>query len=310
MGVASIVTCDSVADIVREVFDLVRWDRDRLRPDGHEVFYYFRGERKAFPDESTFLTRPQCPGVYYTDKRLEHESDIFNEALRTFPEEFSKDRTTFEKLTRMEHYCYPTRLMNVTPKLITALGMVKSEGYDPKPEDSVMNGYVHVYRVRGDRIKYGTSDTVTALSNLARIKKERVTISDLSYLVAECKNDRAGFFWDENSETSHALQRDIQKVWCVRPMVNNIRMNFQVGEFFLFGCGEQKTPINTTFDECNYDDEDSPSYGIARIGIIAVTPMAKKELQEFEQTLDIGDERLYPDFEHHSKMLRNKYKKG
>ena len=174
---------------MREVLDLVRWDRSRR--DGSDVAYYFRGERKAHPDEVSFLSAPQKPGVYYALDRLKHESDIFNEALRAFPEEFAKDRTTFEKLVRMEHYGYPTRLMNVTPKLMTALGMVRSEGYAPNAEDDEQNGYIHVYRVRESRIKYGTSDTVTALSNLARLKSERVTMDDLCYLAAECQNDRA-----------------------------------------------------------------------------------------------------------------------
>jgi len=300
--------CNSVEEIVRDVLNLTRWDR--LSLSNSEVTYYFRGERKAHPDEASILTAYQKPGVCYTDERIDHESDIFNEALRTFPEEFAHDRTTFEKLVRMEHYGYPTRLMNVTPKLMTALGMVRSEGYSPQPEDDGRNGFIHVYRVRNDRIKYGTSDTVTALSNLARLKKERVTLNDLCYLEAECKNDRAGFFWKDGSETSKALVRDIQKVWCVRPMINNIRMNFQIGEFFLFGCRDQKECLETVFDECDYDCEDAISNGIARIGIIAITPSAKRELNEFKEMLDIGDERLYPDFEHHAKMIRDKYKKG
>lgn len=165
-------------DVMREVLDLVRWDRSRR--DGSDVAYYFRGERKAHPDEVSLLSAPQKPGVYYALDRLKHESDIFNEALRAFPEEFAKDRTTFEKLVRMEHYGYPTRLMNVTPKLMTALGMVRSEGYAPNAEDDEQNGYIHVYRVRESRIKYGTSDTVTALSNLARLKSGRRSTSATS----------------------------------------------------------------------------------------------------------------------------------
>ena len=307
MSAASIVTCDTVADIVREAFDLVRWDRNRLRSDGHGVLYYFRGEKKEHtPLASAKLT----PGIYRDPGQLKHESDIFNEALRAFPEEFAKDRTTFEILTRMQHYGYPTRLADVTPKLMTAIGMVRSEGAGPEQEDRERDGYIHVYRVRADRIKYGTSDTVTALSNLARLKNERVTLDDLRYLEAECKNERAGFFWDEGSETSRALQRDIQKVWCVRPMVNNIRVNFQAGEFFLFGCGENKAALDASFEEYDYDNEDAATFGIARIGVLAVTPSAKEELDEFKETLDIGDERLYPDFAHHSKMLKDKYKKG
>lgn len=298
-------TCYSVADIVREAFDLVR--EDRSRQDVSDVCYYFRGERK---EHSPIASAKLTSGIYRNSEQAKHESDIFNEALRAFPEEFAKDRTTFEMLTRMQHYGYPTRLADVTPKLMTAIGMVRSEGATPKSEDRDRDGYIHVYRVRADRIKYGTSDTVTALSNLARLKNERVTLDDLRYLEAECKNERAGFFWDAGSETSERLVRDIQKVWCVRPMVNNIRVNFQAGEFFLFGCGENKAELDASFEEYDYDNEDAATFGIARIGVLTVTPSAKAELNEFKEALDIGDERLYPDFAYHSTMLRNKYKKG
>ena len=299
--------CHSVADIVREVFDLVRWDRSRAH--GGRVAYYFRGEN-ANHDGGDDVPRDLLrPGICRDDSLLKFEPEIFNEALRVFPEEFVRDRTTFEILTRMQHYGYPTRLLDVTPKPMTAMGMVRSQGNRGDETRKRRNGFIHVFRVNADRIKYGTSDTVTALSNLARIKSDHVTIEDLRYLKAECQNERAGFFWEKGSKITEALERDVQKVWCVRPMVNNIRVNFQAGEFFLFGCHDQKKPLQATFAESEYDDSRSPTEGIARIGILTVTPRAKEEMDDFVECLDIGDERLYPDFAHHSEMLREKYKK-
>lgn len=301
--------CNSIADVVREVFDLIRNDSSRFTKG--EVSYYFHGENRDFKIPNEVPRYKTIPGIYREDGHLEHESDFFNEALRTYPEEFSRDKSTFEILTRMQHYHYPTRLLDVTSKLMTAIGMVANKGYDGVDYGN-QNGFIHVYRVKTDRIKYGTSDTVTALSNLARLKSNHVTFDEegLRYLGAECRNERAGFYVKEDSKVTKLLRRDLRKVFCVKPMVNNIRINFQLGEFFLFGCNEQKKCLDATFDECDYDNPAAATEGIAEIGIIIMTPKAKKNSCEMSDYLDIGEHRLYPDFQHHSQILKERYKNG
>ena len=295
--------CNSIADVVREVFDLIRSDSSRI--DKGKVSYYFRGENRNFQLPNEVPRYKTLPGIYRNDGHLEHESDFFNEALRTYPEEFSRDKSTFEILTRMQHYHYPTRLLDVTSKLMTAIGMVANKGYDGVDYGN-QNGFIHVYRVKTDRIKYGTSDTVTALSNLARLKSNHVTFDEegLRYLGAECKNERAGFYVKEGSPVTDKLRRDLRKVFCVKPMVNNIRVNFQLGEFFLFGCYENKALLDATFDECDYGNPSAATEGIAQIGIITLTPKAKGDAREMSGYLDIGEHRLYPDFKHHSDHLK------
>ena len=300
---------NSVADVVREIFDLIRSDSSRFLKG--EVTYYFRGENRNFKVPNEVPRYKTIPGIYREDGHLEHESDFFNEALRTYPEEFSRDKSTFEILTRMQHYGYPTRLLDVTSKLMTAVGMVSNKGYDLQ-DYSDQNGFIHVYRVKTGRIKYGTSDTVTALSNIARLKSDHATFNEegLRYLGAECRNERAGFYVKEDSKVTKLLRRDLRKVFCVKPMVNNIRINFQLGEFLLFGCNEQKKCLDATFDECDYDNPAAATEGIAEIGIIIMTPKAKKNSCEMSDYLDIGEHRLYPDFQHHSQILKERYKNG
>ena len=300
--------CNSIADVVREVFDLIRSDGSRFSKGA--VSYYFRGENRNFKIPNEVPRYKTIPGIYREDGHLEHESDFFNEALRTYPEEFSRDKSTFEILTRMQHYHYPTRLLDVTSKLMTAIGMVANKGYDGVDYGN-QNGFIHVYRVKTDRIKYGTSDTVTALCNLARLKSDHVTFDEesLRYLGAECKNERAGFYVEEGSDVTKKLRRDLRKVFCVKPMVNNIRVNFQLGEFFLFGCNENKAMLDATFDECDYEAVNAATEGIAEIGLITLSPMAKKEAQEMSLYLDIGEARLYSDFWHHSRCLSEAYKR-
>ena len=301
--------CNSIADVVREVFDLIRCDISRFT--ANEVAYYFRAVNRNFQIPNEVPRCPLKPSIYYKKGYIDHESEFFNEALRTYPEEFSRDKSTFEILTRMQHYGYPTRLMDVTSKLMTAVGFVAAKGYDGKDYPD-QNGFISVYRVKTDRIKYGTSDTVTALSNLARLKADHVTFDEdgLRYLGAECKNERAGFYVKEGSEVTEWLRRDLRKVFCVKPMVNNIRVNFQLGEFFLFGCNERKGCLDATFDECDYENPNAATEGIAQIGLLTLAPRVKQEVREMSLYLDVGEARLYPDFWHHSQWLSVKYKRS
>ena len=306
--------CNTVAEIFCEVFDLVKWDRSRIETgkESDEVMYYFRGENKNFkcPKAEVPPDFPAMPTLYRNEGYRSREHDIFNEAIRCYPQEFPSGETTFERLTRMAHFEIPTRLLDVTPRLATAIGMASlpSNGDDEK-EFKKWNGFIRVFRVKKEKIKYSTSDTVVALSNLARIRPENIKIDNLRYLAYECKNERAGFYWEEGSKVSDALMRDIKKVWCVRPINNNVRIQAQRGEFFIFGCGDKKDPIEATFSEADYYNENAATDGIAQIGIITLTPSLKHEVKDMADILDVTEDRLYPDFGRFHKVIKERFGK-
>ena len=290
----------SVSEILSLVFDVIR--RDRICQDDADIEYYFRGDEENFLSPGAFYPAETAlvPTLFREPKLLEHESDIFNEVLRTFPLHFKDDGTTFEILTRM---------LDVTPKVTTALGMVIAH------EQNLDHcGFIHVFRVARNKIKYSTGDTVTALSNLARLKNDHVRIGNLKYLAYECQNERAGFHWEEEGRRANdflnvslRLDSDIGKVWCVKPVINNIRIDVQKGVFFIFGCNDRKEKLRATFDEVDYLDKASPTCGIARIGVMTICPQAKREAYEMKEFLDIEESRIYPDFEHHARLLKEKF---
>jgi len=164
-----------------------------------------------------------------------------------------------------------------------------------------------VFRVNKEKIKYSTSDTIVALSNLARIKTDNIDISNLRYLAYECMNERAGFYWKEGSEVSKNLMRDIKKVWCVRPVNNNVRIQVQRGEFFIFGCENNKEKIEASFSEADYYNPETATNGIAEIGILTLTPSLKREVKEMAEILDVTEDRLYPDFGRFHNVIKERY---
>ena len=304
--------CDTIVEVFREVFELVRRDRCRFETGTAEahVRYYFRGLNKNFEDEESSFppSKPAIPTLYRFNSYIENEHKIFNEAIRAYPQDFPSGETTFERLTRMQHYEIPTRLLDVTPRFATALGMTIFPGIGENAEKVLERyGFIRMFRVKESRIKYSTSDTVVALSNLARITKDHVTIGDLGYLAYESKNERAGFCWEKGSAVSKMLQRDIKKVWCVRPINNNVRIQAQRGEFFIFGCGDGKSKLDVTFSEADYENPDAATEGITEIGILAISPTLKREVKEMAEILDVTEDRLYPDFARFHNVIEERY---
>lgn len=304
--------CNTVAEVFHEVFELVKWDRSHIETgeEDDKVAYYFRAENKNYAQKGSPCppSMPATPSLFRDEKYRQNEHIIFNEAIRCYPQEFPAGETTFERLTRMAHFGLPTRLLDVSPRLATAIGMASlpSPGDDEK-EFSTWNGFIRVYRVNNEKIKYSTSDTIVALSNLARIKPENIDITNLGYLAYECTNERAGFYWEEGSKVSDALMRDIKKVWCVRPVNNNVRIQAQRGEFFIFGCGDKKEKIDASFSESDYYNQEAATYGIAEIGVITLTPSLKQEVKGMAEILDVTEDRLYPDFGRFHKVIKERF---
>lgn len=304
--------CNTVAEVFHEVFDLVKWDRSRIETgeETDKVVYYFRGENKNHAPKGSPCppSTPATPSLFMDDKYLQNEHNIFNEAIRCYPQEFPSSETTFERMTRMAHFGLPTRLLDVSSRLATAIGMASL----PSPGDEekyffTWNGFIRVYRVNKEKIKYSTSDTIVVLSNLARIKPKNINISNLRYLAYECMNERAGFYWEKGSDVSEKLMSDIKKVWCVRPVNNNVRIQAQRGEFFIFGCENNKEKIEASFSESDYNNPDAATNGIAEIGIITLTPSLKQEVKDMADILDVTEDRLYPDFGRFHNVIKERY---
>ena len=296
-------TGKSIEDVLRLALRITSEDeRLNVRP-GVKVSYFFRGENQNYQDREhdVYPSAGFKPGIYRNPKHLARETWFVNEAIRLFPEEFQSDHTTFERLTRLQHFGFPTRLADITQNLFVATAFACMKGYDDPaklPADQRM-GFVHIYRINDERIKYSTGDTVTALSKLAMLAADKIRLNDLNGLAYEVKDERPGFYWDDprEDETSQRLQNDIQKVWCVRPVMNNSRIKVQDGAFLLFGCKDKKACLNATFAEEDFYNPMSPTFGIVQIASIGIPCSVKSMFSRAKQFLGVDDQRIYPDLE-------------
>ena len=175
-------TAKSIEDVLRLALRITSEDERRNVRPGMKVSYFFRGENQNYQDREhdVYPSAGFKPGIYRNPKHLARETWFVNEAIRLFPEEFQSDHTTFERLTRLQHFGFPTRLADVTQNLFVATAFACMKGYDDLaklPADQRM-GFVHVYRINNERIKYSTGDTVTALSKLAMLSPDKIDLKD------------------------------------------------------------------------------------------------------------------------------------
>jgi hypothetical protein len=205
---------------------------------------YFRGEDKDYKDTAF------QPSIYRNTKHLENEYRIYREMQRFNDHEFIEDKSAFDKLSRMQHYLAPTRLIDFSEDALTALyfALVTRKTCD----DAV----VYVTAVASDKIKYYDSDAVSVISNLAKLpldnddirKKSKRAIADdakkamlKSNKIDEYNSCKSTDFLlheikEEKSYFSHIIDpKHIFSAQFVKPKLTNTRIYGQKGAFLLFG---------------------------------------------------------------------------
>ena len=121
--------------------------------DDYEIFY--RGENKFY--EST------TPSIFREDL-LKNEHNIFRELELRYPIIFDNTKTTIDKLSIMQHYRLPTRLLDFTTNPLLALYMaIDTDDYIK------FCPTIKIVAVKKDKIKYYDSDTVSVFANFSKI---------------------------------------------------------------------------------------------------------------------------------------------
>ena len=123
---------------------------------------FFRGH----PNESYELT----PSIYRNIGLIENEHNIIRDALTYCPNDFGLTDTNFEKLVKLQHYGYPTRLLDLTSNALVALYFsveIKENQQYTNNEENEKDGEVIIFDIPKEEVKYEDSDKVSILSALA-----------------------------------------------------------------------------------------------------------------------------------------------
>ncbi len=280
-----------------------------------QVRFFYRGESEDYG--KTRLT----PSVF----RGNNEKLGYFDALTHFPQEFS-GLSNLSKLAKMQHYTYPTRLLDLTTNPLVALWFACSDysRYGGTSKLKSKDGYFYIIAAHEDHILTHDSDRALLLACLAKLddETEKPALTKLLFdlanrkgginnvcltndLINSCRNDvdlKLGirvfekFIGEANRErTAFSNYRtkatDLLSTFIVRPLIENERLKKQEGIFAIFGI--QATLYNN-----------SRFYKIRRFCI----PQANKKQIIFElDKLGINEATLFGDIE--SRANYNRFKK-
>ena len=230
------------------------------------------------------------PSIYREKCLIQNENRIFNDIIAQSPVDFKGCTSTFEKLVKMQHYSLPTRLLDITTNPLVALYFAC--------ENDAVDGKLFRFEVQTDDIKYFDSDAVSVVSNIAKRpvdfsieglrELDRTDFNseeDIQYLLHEIKSEKPHF---QNVIDS----KDIERVFCVKPMFDNPRIIRQSGAFFLYGInGNKSTPASLNFGYKVY----------------IINKAHKQKIRKQLEALGIDKSTLFPEVEHVAEHIKDKY---
>jgi hypothetical protein len=235
------------------VFSLQGFVRALTRPDTLPCLVterYFRGEPKDYKEEA--LT----PSIYRDIGLLSNEPNIYREMQRFNDQEFRDDKTTADKLSRMQHYSAPTRLIDMSEDALSALYFAVAEWKsESKPDSQDICPVVYVIDVAPRNLRYYDSDAVSVVANLVKSplsssfsddpqKNKQAIISDALKFREDIdsfnRQKSIEFLLHDVKEEKHYFSsiidpKHIFSVQCVKPKFTHSRINSQKGAFLLFG---------------------------------------------------------------------------
>lgn len=228
----AIVDVNSIDKLIKKVLSIVKIN------EGNAL--YFRGENA---DHGELALTPLVFRGF-----LEREHRIYREMQRFNDHEFAADKTAFDKLARMQHYQAPTRMLDMSEDVLSALYFALDGRKDGD------TGVVYVLEIDRDAVKYYDSDAVTVVANLAKsplINDGASKDKSKTALHRDAKrflHDRDGFneldsvkflLHDIGEEKSYFRSliepAHLFSVLCVKPKYTNGRLLGQKGAFLLFG---------------------------------------------------------------------------
>lgn len=255
-----------------------------------EHLLFFRGHS----DAAYQLT----PSIYRKNGWIKNEDILLKELILRCPSDFDLNESTFHTLVKMQHYSYPTRLLDITSNPLIALYFATADS-----TNKGVDGEVVIFKIPKRKIKYYDSDTVSVLSNLSRRPSgfslplneieidEFNKLEDIKYLLHEIKNEKPYFEPKINP-------RHLESVVCVKPKLDNARILKQDGAFFLFGISRSKME----------PAEISKEYITSITKPFIIDSKKKQHIRKQLKTLGVSQGTIYPEIENVANYIKDEYK--
>lgn len=248
---------------------------------------YFRGQsRESWSVE---------PSVF-RDEQLSLEHELIREAIRQKPDELANGLTNFERLTKLQHYELPTRLLDVTENPLIAL-------YFACELETETEGAVYVtqtYPTRADSLE------VQILSFIAHCDLKGMTFRQLW---SSMQKEGINLPHIEEGTDESPLDNYINMVkrnYFVRANLDNSRIRQQSGAFLLPGCIRFLTQGNKWDSVLEKTDKCLTTEFTHKI---IIPSELKQELLESLDMCNINEASVYPELDHQMRYIKRKVKR-
>ena len=268
--------------------------------EDREVFFRGHSDAKRYFLQPSLFRQYKDKGLIY----LTSERNSFMDLLTTEPKSFGNESRCFDILTHMQHYSFPTRLLDISSNPLAALYFACEIKKNDKGEEIDIDGEVILFSIKESEIKYFDSDSISCLTNLAKLTEDQK--DDLRNLINTDKEILDSNDHSQNETYAryiHYIRQekpyfepkiriaDMNKVMCVKGRLTQDRIIAQAGSFLLFGL-DSKLP-----------EDGNDLFKIERIRIKSAF---KKDLLNELDLLKVNLRTIYPSLENTSKYLKEK----
>ena len=301
----TIQTIESVAELIERCLEM------RERNEGLSL--YFRGERDRSWDLRPSVMRPSDDDTF---RLRTHEGEMLRDLISRRPEDFRGMSSALEQMVVAQHHGLKTRLLDVTRNPCVALfSACDRRDAAGNSHDNTMDGRLHVFAVRKELIKPFDSDTVSIISNFAKLDRgyqnllvgktgEDSQAEDpdipIQYIYSEAMRRLYHFIREEKPQFEKLIDpRDFFRVFIVEPKQSFERIRAQEGAFIISAFHERferEQVLSRT--------KKLPIYRYETV----IVPQEKKELiLEQLGLLNFNRETLYPSLDEVADRITRRY---